>query len=73
MMLSDLKETQWATISRLPDDYIFSLRLCEMGLCTGQKVQCVAKSLFSSPVLYCVKDSLLAIRLADAKRIEVSQ
>lgn len=72
MMLSDLKEMQWATIIRLPDDYMFSLRLCEMGLCQGQKIQCVTRSPFSSPVLYCVKDSLLALRRADAKRIEVT-
>ena len=72
MMLSDLKEMQWATIIRLPDDYMFSLRLCEMGLCQGQKIQCVTRSPFSSPVLYCVKDRLLALRRADAKRIEVT-
>lgn len=71
MMLSDLKEMQWATISGLPDDYIFSLRLCEMGLCQGQRVQCVTRSPFSSPILYCVKNSLLALRLADARNIEV--
>ena len=71
MTLSSLKENQSAIITKLPNDERFALRLCEIGISKGQKIVCVIKSVFGSPILYFVKDSFISLRLSDAKKIEV--
>jgi len=71
MFLSDLKENQSAVIVLSENESAFGRRLCDMGFCEGERVLCVKRSVFGSPVLYRVKDSNAALRKADAKRIEV--
>ncbi len=71
MVLADLNVNQSAKIVKLPSDTAFSLRLCEMGIGVGSDIKCVVKPIFKSPILYSIKDSLIAIRLCDSKKIEV--
>lgn len=71
MFLSDLKENQSAVIVFSEGESVFGRRLCDLGFCEGEKVLCVKRALFGSPVLYRVKESNAALRTADAKRIEV--
>lgn len=72
MFLSDIKEGRCAVISALNFNSEFKIRLRDMGFCEGEKVLCIKKALLHSPILYRVKDSNIALRRVDAKRIEVS-
>ena len=71
MFLSDLKENQSAVIVFSDNKTRFEERLCDMGFRKGEKVLCVKRGLFSSPVIYSVGGSRVALRRADAKKIEV--
>lgn len=72
MFLSDIKEGKYAVIRGLNFNSEFKVRLRDMGFCEGEQIKCLKKALFRSPVLYRVKDSSIALRTVDAKRIEVS-
>ncbi len=72
MFLSDVKEGKSAVISGLNFNSEFKVRLRDMGFCEGERVCCIKKALLRSPILYCVKDSSIALRKIDAGRIEVS-
>ena len=71
MFLYELKEGQRAEISELFAEGEFSSRLRDMGFCEGEEIMCVKKAVFKSPVLYKVKGSLIALRKAEAEKIEV--
>lgn len=71
MFLSDLKENQSAKIIYINSETPFGRRLCDMGFCKGERVLCVKKAVFNSPILFNVKGSNIALRREDAKRIEV--
>lgn len=71
MFLSDLKENQSGVISSVDFDSAFSGRLGDMGFTVGERVVCVKKAVFSSPVLYNVKGANISLRTCDAKRIGV--
>ena len=71
MFLSELKDGQSGVISSLKADAAFSRRLEEMGFCSGEAVLCICRSAFGSPILYSVKDSMVALRKNDASLVEV--
>lgn len=71
MFLSDLRESQTAEIIRIDEKTPFGTRLCDMGFCVGEKVICVKRATFQSPILFNVKGSNIALRKKDAKKIEV--
>lgn len=71
MFLSDLKENQCATIYCINFKNAFAKRLADMGFCKGEKVVCIKRSLFPSPILFNVKGTNIALRYDDAKRIGV--
>lgn len=71
MMLSDLQLNECAKIIEMPKDKNFALRLYDMGISEGCKVKCLLKPLLKSPILFLIKDTLIAIRLSDCRKIEV--
>ena len=71
MLLSDLKENQSATVLKNSISCNFGRRLRDMGFVEGEKVICIRKALFSSPILFSVKGSRIALRKKDAEKIEV--
>ncbi len=73
MFLYELKEGQRAEISELFAEGEFSSRLRDMGFCEGEEIVCVKRAVFSSPVLYRVKGSMISLRKCDALKIGVVQ
>lgn len=71
MLLSDLEVSEHAKILKVSSDDSMKRRLYDLGFFPGMNVECVLKSPFSSPILYCVRGSFIALRESDAKRIEV--
>ena len=71
MLLSRMKENQGAEISKINISNDFARRLRDMGFVEGEKVFCCKKSVFPSPILFSVKGSRVALRKADAEKIEV--
>ena len=71
MFLSDMREKQEAEILLNNASGDFGRRLRDMGFVKGERVICERKALFSSPILFCVKGSRVALRRSDAEKIEV--
>jgi Fe2+ transport system protein FeoA len=71
MLLSELKEKQSAVITSADCGGAFGIRLSDMGFREGERVLCVKRGLLSSPILYSVNGSFVAIRKKDASKIEV--
>jgi len=71
MFLSELKENQSAVILNSLCENAFDRRLCDMGFRSGERVDCVKRGLFKSPIIYSVCGSFVALRKVDADRIEV--
>ena len=71
MLLSELKENQGANISFSDNQTRFQQRLNDLGFRNGERVLCVKRGLFSSPIIYFVNGAFIALRKKDAKRIEV--
>ena len=71
MLLSDMKEKQKGVIIRNNASGEFGGRLRDMGFTVGEEIICRRKALFSSPILFTVKGSSVALRKKDAVKIEV--
>jgi Fe2+ transport system protein FeoA len=67
-----MREGQVGVISAVNFDNPFKIRLNDMGFCIGENVKCVKISVMTSPILYFVKGTSVALRKSDAKYIEVS-
>lgn len=72
MLMSDMRAGDSGVISTISHTPQFAKRLRDMGFCEGESVSCVRIAVFSSPILYCVKDSFVAIRRKDADKVGVS-
>ena len=71
MFLSELKENQSGVVEFCESETAFGRRLCDMGFRKGERVLCVKRGVFKSPIVYGVCGSLVALRKADADKIEV--
>ena len=72
MLLSELQNNHTAVITGFRGSDPFFVRLCEMGFSKGERVLCVCRSVFGSPILFSVMGSSIAVRKSDAEKIEVS-
>ncbi|MBQ9517565.1 MAG: ferrous iron transport protein A [Eubacterium sp.] len=72
MFLSELKDAQSGVISSINADAAFTRRLGEMGFTAGERVECICRSAFGSPILYFAKGSAVALRKRDASRVAVT-
>ena len=43
-----------------------------MGFTAGERVECICRSAFGSPILYFAKGSAVALRKRDASRVAVT-
>ena len=71
MVLCELAEGRKGCISSVNVEGGFAKRLRDMGFCEGEEVVCIRRAAFSSPILFSVKNSRIALRKDDAKMIEV--
>ena len=71
MFLSALKVGESAKILNIFSDESMKRRLYDLGFFPGKTIQCVLKSPFLSPTLYSVNKAFIALRVSDAKEIEV--
>lgn len=71
MTLSDMKENQIATITKIESDPSLSRRLFDMGFIVGQHIACVNVGAFGSPIAYNLRGCKVALRKKDADKIGV--
>lgn len=71
MFLSELEENQSATVLFSDSKSLFGERLNDMGFRNGERVLCVKRGLFPSPIIYLVNGVYIALRKKDAGAIEV--
>lgn len=69
--LSDLRPGQRAVICRLDALGDTRRRLQDIGLIRGTAVTCLGKSPLGDPVAYRIRGATMALRRADASRVEV--
>lgn len=70
--LSDLRPGQWARVSELGMAGETRRRLQDIGLIPGTHVLCVKESPLGDPVAYEIRGAVMALRRADAARVEVA-
>lgn len=69
--LSDLTPGAWAVIASLPDGIPSLMRIRELGLLPGTRVQFIRRAPLGDPVEICVRGALLSLRGSEAMHIEV--
>ncbi|MDE6471270.1 MAG: ferrous iron transport protein A [Eubacterium sp.] len=71
MTLSDLKENQTATITKIDDTCSISRRLFDLGFIAGQDIACINVGAFGSPIAYNLRGFKVALRKKDADKVWV--
>lgn len=69
--LCDLTMGKRAVIAGLDDTVCMSRRLADMGVVKGNVISMEYKSMGGDPAAYRINNTLLALRLADCKKIAV--
>lgn len=69
--LNDIQPGQRAVIRELRTDGSIHRRLLDIGLVKGTQVECVGRSPGGDPYAFLVRGAVIAIRLADLKKILV--
>ena len=69
--LCALKEGEKAVVEQVNGPRPLRLRLQELGLVSGQTVFCLRIAPMGSPAAYCIRGSVIAIRMQDARSVEV--
>lgn len=67
--LSSLDIGQSATIDHIKPESTLKTRLFDLGFVGGTKISCLRKSIFGDPCAYLVRDTVIAIRNADAQNV----
>jgi ferrous iron transport protein A len=73
MTLNQLKLGETATITALNAKGMDRRRLMDLGILPGTRLVAELKSPLGDPVAYRVRDTLIAIRNAQASQIEIEQ
>ncbi len=71
MTLADLKKGELARIRRIHLEGLERRRLLDLGFTPGTEVQLVMKSAFGDPIAFWVRNTKIALRKKQAKKIEV--
>lgn len=71
MRLSDMEIGQTKKVIKINNKESVKIRLKEIGLTEGAKITLIRKSPFLDPIEIKVRDFYLALRVSDAKMIEV--
>ena len=72
MNLCDLEFEKKAIIDNISLHGIKKRRLYDLGFINGEKVEKMFTSLFKDPSCYKIKNTFIALRNEDARKIEVS-
>lgn len=72
LLLSDLKPGYRAKISAISDELLGS-KLMDLGCFVGQNIELTNIAPLGCPIAFKVLDSIVSIRLNDAKNIQVEQ
>ena len=72
-LLSDLAVGQSGQVVHVLGNDALSLRLMEMGIIPGTKIEIVGSALLGDPVELEVRGYRLSVRRGEAERIEVNQ
>lgn len=60
------------TVVRTDTESSLRKRLCDLGITRGAEICCLFKSPLGDPIAYRVCNTVLALRKADTRRIEVT-
>lgn len=71
--LNKLKIGQGGILKKIEDDLEIKKRLLDIGFTKGSKVECLRKGFLNGPVAYKIKNSVIALRDTDAKKIYVEE
>ncbi len=71
--LSQLMVGDQGKIYQIADDLEVKRRLLDLGFTKGSQVECVLSSSFGGPFAYKIKNSVVAIRRGDARKILVER
>ena len=69
--LDQLRTGQRAFIVEIHGEDATTTRLMEMGLCEGESIEVIGRAPLRDPVTVMVRGSRLALRMVDARRIQV--
>lgn len=70
LLLSDLKPGNQAKISTISDEFLGS-KLMDLGCYVGQTIELTNIAPLGCPVAFKIMDSIITLRLADAKKIQL--
>lgn len=71
MELNSLREGEAGTITKLCVCGAMRRRFMDFGLIEGTKIRCLRRCGSGSPILYCVRGTMLALRCKDSKNIRI--
>ncbi|MCD7722705.1 MAG: ferrous iron transport protein A [Clostridiales bacterium] len=69
--LSQLNAGRQGAIANIDGSCKIKRRLIELGFVNSARVSCVRKSVFGTPIIYCIMGSNIALRRSDAEKIAV--
>lgn len=69
--LNKLKIGQKAILQKIEDDLEIKKRLLDIGFTKGSQIECVRKASFHGPVAYKIKNTIIALRDIDTRKIHV--
>lgn len=69
--LNKLKIGETAILQNIEDDLEIKKRLLDIGFTKGSMIECVRRAAFSGPVAYRIKNTIIALRNSDTKKIHV--
>lgn len=69
--LSDLGKGQAGVLQEYRAEGLLACRLKQFGMVGGTKIRCLGCSPLGSPILFCVRGTVLALRREDCRNIPV--
>lgn len=73
MTLDMLKTGKTATVKKLHNENAERRRLLDFGILPGTKIENVMPSPLGDPTAYRVRNSIIALRLEQARKIEIQE
>jgi len=69
--LNQLKIGQSGILNKIEDDLEIKKRLLDIGFTKGSKIECMMRASFRGPIAYKIKNTVIALREIDSKKISV--
>lgn len=68
---AELKSGEKGMIDFIDESHPSARRILEVGFTPGQEIQLISKSVFSDPIAYSIRGTLIAIRKSEAECIKI--